>query len=105
MSEQNLYTMRGTLKIDQPAIYSIQVAGYLDENWSNRLGGLKISCASQDENTLVTTLSGALIDQAALFGVLKALYDMRLPLLSVECLDLNRLPCKNSIPQQIGDKT
>ncbi|MEJ2265036.1 MAG: hypothetical protein P8X95_16445 [Anaerolineales bacterium] len=27
-------------------------------------------------------LSGALIDQAALFGVLKALYDMRLPLLS-----------------------
>ena len=89
MSEHNLNIMKGTLKIDQPATYRIQVAGYLDEHWSNRLGGLKISNTSQDENTLITTLSGALIDQAALFGVLKALYDMRLPLLSVECLKIN----------------
>ena len=88
MSEQNLYKMRGTLKIYQPATYRIQVAGYLDAHWSNRLGGLEISNTSQDENTLVTTLSGALIDQAALFGVLKALYDMRLPLLSVECVEV-----------------
>jgi hypothetical protein len=89
MSEQNLYKMRGTLKIDQPATYSIQVAGYLDAYWSNRLGGLEISNTAQDENMLITTLSGALIDQAALFGVLKALYDMRLPLLSVKCLEAN----------------
>jgi hypothetical protein len=89
MSEQNLYKMRGTLKIDQPATYCIQVAGYLDENWSNRLGGLTISSTAHDDNTRITTLSGSLIDQAALFGVLKALYDMRLPLLSVECLATN----------------
>ena len=88
MSEQNLYKMRGTLKIDQPAIYSIQVAGYLDENWTTRLGGLKISTDTQNDDKLITTLSGALIDQAALFGVLKALYDMRLPLLSVECIEV-----------------
>jgi hypothetical protein len=88
MSEKNPNKTRGTLKIDQSATYCIQVAGYLDENWSNRLGGLEISNTSQDENTLVTTLSGALIDQAALFGVLKALYDLRLPLLSVECVEV-----------------
>ena len=76
------------LKIDQSATYSIQVAGYLDESWSNRLGGLTIRVSDPDENTLVTTLSGSLIDQAALFGVLKALYDMRLPLLSVECVEI-----------------
>jgi hypothetical protein len=88
MSEQNLYKMKGTLKIDQPATYRIQVAGFLDENWSTRLGGLKISVNTRDDDTLITTLSGVLIDQAALFGVLKALYDMRLPLLSVECMEV-----------------
>ena len=79
---------KSKLKIDQSATYSIQVAGYLDESWSTRLGGLTIRVSDPDENTLVTTLSGALIDQAALFGVLKALYDMRLPLLSVECVEV-----------------
>jgi hypothetical protein len=88
MSEQNLYTIRDTLKIDQPATYRIQVAGYLDENWTTRLGGLRISTDARDDDKLITMLSGELIDQAALFGVLKALYDMRLPLLSVECLEV-----------------
>ena len=88
MSGQDFYKMRGTLKLDQPATYRIQVAGYLDENWTTRLGGLKICADTQDDDRLITTLSGALIDQAALFGVLKALYDMRLPLLSVECLEV-----------------
>jgi hypothetical protein len=35
----------------------------------------------------VTTLSGRLLDQATLCGVLSLLYDLRLPLLSVECED------------------
>ena len=90
MSKQAHDVTRDKLKIDQSATYSIRVAGYLDADWSNRLGGLKIRVSDPGENTKVTTLSGSLIDQAALFGVLKALYDMRLPLLSVECLDINR---------------
>ena len=39
---------------------------------------------------MMTTLQGDLVDEAALFGVLKSLYDMRLPLVSVECLDTIR---------------
>ena len=77
------------LAVDKPATYTIRVVGYLDENWSDRLGGLKITSSSQEEKRTVTSLSGPIIDQAALFGVLKALYDMRLPLLSVECLRAN----------------
>ena len=77
-----------SLKIDQSATYCIRVAGYLDENWSARLGGLEINPTGQAGKQAVTTLSGPIIDQAALFGVLKALYDMRLPLLSVECLEV-----------------
>jgi len=92
---QQLLTNRETaliesdLSVDQPAIYCIRVIGYLDENWSACMGGLNIETSSPEGKRTVTTLSGSVIDQAALFGVLKALYDMRLPLLSVECLKIN----------------
>ena len=88
MAKINTLNAERGLKVDQTATYRIQVAGYLDEYWSARLGGLKIESYKPDGEKNVTTLSGPLIDQAALFGVLKALYDMRLPLLSVECLDI-----------------
>ena len=76
------------LSIDMPATYCIRVVGFVDQNWSDRLAGLEIVCDKRQGRKAVTTLSGTLIDQAALFGVLNALYDMRLPLLSVECLDI-----------------
>jgi hypothetical protein len=76
------------LAVDKPAIYCIRVVGYLDANWSTRLGGMRIDSCCPEEARAITTLSGAILDQAALFGVLKALYDMRLPLLSVECLEV-----------------
>ena len=69
-----------------PATYHIQVIGQIDENWSNRLGGLTITSTRSDDRQVITSLQGTLIDQAALFGVLMALYDSRLPLLSVEFL-------------------
>lgn len=72
--------------IDKPATYCIQVVGHLDCSWSARLGGLQIITKGGDRKTAITTLTGPLSDQAALFGVLKALYDLRMPLLSVECL-------------------
>ena len=76
------------LTIDRPATYCIRVAGFLDQTWSDRLAGLEIACDEGPGRKAVTTLSGLLIDQAALFGVLNALYDMRLPLLSVECVEI-----------------
>jgi hypothetical protein len=78
------------LTIDSPSTYCIRVVGYLDKKWSDRLGGLKINPISQEGKKAVTTLSGQLIDQAALFGVHNALYDLHLPLLSVDCLEMRR---------------
>ena len=77
------------LKIDEPAYYSIRVIGFLDKTWSDRLGGLNIETSVVEGLWTMTTLTGQLADQAALFGVLNALYDMRLPLLSLECLEVN----------------
>ena len=79
-----------------PATYHIQVIGQLDEIWSSRLGGLTITSNHSDEHPVITSLSGNLIDQAALYGVLMALYDERLPLLSVEFLHENQPVTKNS---------
>jgi len=77
------------LTIDKPARYRIRVAGFLDDTWSDRLGGLALNSSEQGRKIMDTTLCGTLIDQAALFGVLKALYDLHMPLLSVEFLRSN----------------
>ena len=73
---------------DQPGIYAIHIAGRLDASWSECLGGLTIAYdeeAGQD-NQEITVLRGCLPDQAALFGVLNALYNARYPLLFVRYL-------------------
>ena len=70
-----------------PVTYQIRVQGLLNQSWSDRLGGMTIDVTGEDSDAPVTTLSGRLLDQAALCGVLNTLYDLRLPLLSVECKD------------------
>jgi hypothetical protein len=75
------------LKLETPATYRIRVQGLLDASWSDRLSGMAISRIKTGDITPVTMLVGHLTDQAALVGVLTALYNLHLPLLSVENLD------------------
>ena len=74
------------LTLDTPATYRIRVKGHLDSSWSDCLSGLAISPSGQEDEPVVTTLHGQVLDQAALAGVLNALYSLHLPLLSVEYL-------------------
>ena len=72
---------------DRPGIYRIRVLGSLDENWSERLGSLRIkACSLKDHEGPVTELVGKVRDQAELAGVLNSLYELHLTLLSVEML-------------------
>jgi hypothetical protein len=48
---------------------------------------MAITTTTTKEKLPVTILVGHLIDQAALAGVLNALYELHMPLLSVECMD------------------
>jgi hypothetical protein len=57
----------------------IRVKGQIDERWSEWLDGLTITHTSGGE----TLLSGSVMDQSALYGVLARLRDLGLPLLSV----------------------
>ena len=72
------------LSLHTPATYRIQVQGRLDASWSPSLGGMAVGTATTPERGQVTTLEGSLRDQAALAGVLDALYALGLPVIAVE---------------------
>ena len=78
--------------LETPATYRIRVQGPIDSTWSDMLGDMRISVDSTNGEETVTTLVGYLVDQTALSGVIKALYDLRIPLLSVENLDEKMKP-------------
>ena len=71
--------------LDRPATYQIKVPGELDESWSDWAGGMTIAVESEGDGPPVTTLTG-ILDQAALQGLLRRLYALGLPLISVNCV-------------------
>jgi hypothetical protein len=74
------------LTLDQPATYQIKVPGHLDESWSDWAEGMTITVESEGEGPPVTTLTGT-VDQAALQGLLRRLYSLGLPLISVNRIE------------------
>ena len=77
---------RQKLTLHRPATYQIKVPGQAGESWSDWAGGMTITIESEGDGPPVTTLTGTL-DQAALQGLLRRLYSLGLPLISVVCVD------------------
>ncbi len=76
---------RKSFPFDRPGNYCIHVLGSLDESWSERLGGLRITaCSQKNQEGSVTELFGKVRDQAELAGVLNTLYELHLTILLVE---------------------
>jgi len=71
-------------------IYEISLKGQLNENWADWFDGLTVTL-KEDGNTV---LSGPVIDDAALHGVLKKIRDLGLQLLSVNLLGSDRIDSK-----------
>ncbi len=77
---------RQKLTLDRQATYQIKVPGELDVSWSDWAGNMTITVESEGDGPPVTTLTGTL-DQAALQGLLRRLYSLGLPLISVNCVE------------------
>jgi hypothetical protein len=71
------------LTINSSGTYEIHVQGYLDESWSEYVGGVNLRIQSQSDEPPVTVIRGEFDDQAALTGALNHLNDLGFPLLSV----------------------
>jgi len=70
------------LTLYQPATYQIKVPGHLDARWSEWSASMTLTVDKDTDGLPVTTLTGT-IDQAALQGLLRRLYSLGLPLISV----------------------
>ena len=68
---------------DQPKVYQIRIKGHLGPQWTNWFGGLTITLEDNGD----TLLTGPVVDQAALHGLLKKVRDLGMPLLSVICVE------------------
>jgi len=71
---------------DQPLIYQIRIEGYLEDQWADSFGGMSISLEENGD----TLLTGTVIDQAMLYGLLKKVRDLGLSLISVNRVGINQ---------------
>lgn len=69
----------------QPLVYQIRVKSHLGSDWTDWFEGLTIT-PEEDGDTLLT---GPVVDQAALHGLLKKVRDLGMPLVSVNPVQLN----------------
>ena len=64
---------------DQPLVYQITLKGHLGHQWTDWFEGLTLTLEANGE----TLLTGPVADQAALFGLLRKVRDLGLPLVEV----------------------
>ncbi len=60
-------------------VYQIRLKGHLGRQWTDWFGGLTITLEDNGD----TLLTGPVVDQAALYGLLRKVRDLGMPLLSV----------------------
>lgn len=75
-------------------IYQIRIEGRLDKQWTNWFGGLTITLEESGD----TLLTGPVLDQAALFGLLRRVRDLGMQLISVNRVDTGNQDRSRSKP-------
>ncbi len=77
---------------EKVSVYEIRVKGHLEDHWSEWFDGLEITNLENGE----ALLSGEIVDQAALHGVLIKIRDLGLPLLAVTTVAADETNTNNS---------
>lgn len=68
---------------DRPLVYHIRIQGHLARQWAGWLGDVTITLEDNGE----TLLTCSVVDQASLYGLLRKVRDLGMPLLSVTRLE------------------
>jgi hypothetical protein len=71
------------LNLDRPGTYQIKVPGRFDEGLADWVEGMTVTTETEGNDSSITTLTGNFVDQAALQGILRRLYSLGIPLISV----------------------
>ena len=66
-------------ELEQPMVYQIRIKGHLGPQWRDWFGGLAITLEENGD----TLLTCPVVDQAALYGLLRKVRDLGPPLISV----------------------
>lgn len=84
---------------NQPMVYQIRIKGHLSPQRIDWFDGLTIVLEEEGD----TLLTGPMVDQAALHGLLKKVRDLGMPLLSVNTVSSSPEDESDIQNQQIGD--
>lgn len=68
--------------------YQIKIDGELPESWSDLFNGLAAETHAMADGSIATTLTGPVVDQAALHGILDTIRDLNLKLIAVTEVEL-----------------
>jgi hypothetical protein len=77
-------------------VYQIRVQGRLDKRRLDWFEGMTMGIEKASDDTLITTLTGPVADQARLRGILSKLWDLNLTLISVTCDEFIGDECRGS---------
>jgi hypothetical protein len=84
----------------QPPVYQIRLKGHLGREWTRWFGGLAITALDSGE----TLLTGPVVDQAALHGLLRKVRDLGIPLLSVNRVKPRQAEA-SEVTQDVNDQS
>ena len=84
-NKNNVECDRSIFTLAQSIPYQIKIAGRPNENGSNWNTNMEIQTDTDPSGLATTTLTG-FVDQAALIGLLRQLYNLGFPLISVNCI-------------------
>ena len=72
--------------------YQITVEGKIDPSWSDWFNGMTLVSSIEADGLYTTTLTGAVVDQVALRGLINRLWDLNLVLRSIQPIGPNAQP-------------
>ncbi|UCF23977.1 MAG: hypothetical protein JSV72_00105 [Ralstonia sp.] len=75
----------------------IRVQGWIGERWANWCDGMTVTYEGAEDDSPITVLTGPVVDQAALRGLLTKIWDLNLTVISISRIEMD--------PEQEGGKT